>query len=169
MKRRRPSAQDKDCWWDYCVVAIAVASCTFVTGAELEPTLVIYAKVTTMTADSTALGFGGSTVDHRISDEVLRAISPLGLAASLKAIEELSAGDTAQRAVLSRKLEALEYEAKRAFEQYDVVDARNRLAAAELERRWNEKLHEIEAVKEQLSGLTEERYSLSSEDEANIL
>jgi hypothetical protein len=24
-----------------------------------------------------------------------------------------------------------------------VVDARNRLAAAELERRWNEKLHEI--------------------------
>jgi DNA invertase Pin-like site-specific DNA recombinase len=115
------------------------------------------------------IGFGGATVDHRISDEVLKVISPLGVAASLKAIEELGAGDTAQRAALSRKLEALEYEAKRAFEQYDVVDARNRLAAAELERRWNEKLHEIEGVKEQLSGLTEKRYSLSSEDEANIL
>jgi len=47
-----------------------------------------------------------------------------------------------------------------------VVDARNRLAAAELERRWNEKLQEIETVKEQLSGLAEKRYSLSSEDEA---
>ena len=69
-------------------------------------------------------------------------IAPLGVEASLKAIEELSAGDTAQRAALSRKLEQLEYEA-RAFEQYDVVDARNRLAAAELERRWNEKLEEI--------------------------
>jgi hypothetical protein len=60
--------------------------------------------------------------------------------ASLRAIEELSAGDAAQRSVLSSKLEQLEYEAKKAFEQYDAVDARNRLAAAELERRWNEKL-----------------------------
>jgi DNA invertase Pin-like site-specific DNA recombinase len=115
------------------------------------------------------IGFGGATVDHRISAEVLKVISPFGVAASLRAIEELSAGDTAQRAALLRKLEALEYEARRAFEQYDVVDARNRLAAAELERRWNEKLHEIEIVKEQLSGVAEKRYSLSSEDEANVL
>jgi hypothetical protein len=115
------------------------------------------------------IGFGGATVDRRISAEVLKVISPLGVAASLRAIEELSAGDTAQRAALSRKLEALEYEARRAFEQYDVVDARNRLAAAELERRWNEKLHEIQIVKEQLSGVAEKRYLLASEDEANIL
>src|SRR5215472_12227166 len=101
------------------------------------------------------IGFGGATVDGRISDELLKVISPLGVAASLKAIEELSAGETAQRLALSRKLEALEYEAKRAFEQYDVVDARNRLAAAELERRWNEKLQEIETARQQLSGLTE--------------
>src|ERR1700760_504849 len=63
------------------------------------------------------IGFGGATVDRRISDEVLTVISPLGVAASLKAIEELKAGDTAQRAALSRKLQALEYEAQRAFEQ----------------------------------------------------
>jgi hypothetical protein len=35
----------------------------------------------------------------------------------------LSAGDAAQRAALSSKLEQLEYEAKKAFEQYDAVDA----------------------------------------------
>jgi hypothetical protein len=52
-----------------------------------------------------------------------------------------------------RKLEQLVYEAKKAFEQYDAVDARNRLAASELERRWNEKLEEIEAVKQRLSSL----------------
>jgi hypothetical protein len=78
------------------------------------------------------IGFGGATVDRRISDELLKVISPLGVAASLKAIEELSTGDAARRVALSRKLEALEYEAQRAFEQYDVVDARNRLAAAEI-------------------------------------
>src|SRR5205085_8796752 len=109
------------------------------------------------------------TVDRRISDELLKVISPLGVAASLKAIEELSASDTAQRLALSRKLEALQYEAQRAFEQYDVVDARNRLAAAELERRWNEKLQEIEAVRQQLACLAERRYSLSLEEEASIL
>jgi len=81
------------------------------------------------------IGFGGATVDRRLSTELLKVISPLGIAASLKAMEELSCGEAAQRAALSSKLEQLEYDAKRAFEQYDVVDARNRLAAAELERR----------------------------------
>src|SRR3984957_9027582 len=115
------------------------------------------------------IGFGGASVDRRFSQELLKVISSFGVEASLKAIEELSSGDAAQRATLTNKLGQLEYEAKRAFEQYDVVDARNRLAAAELERRWNEKLHGIETVKEQLPGFAEKRYSLSSEDEANIL
>src|SRR6202043_381098 len=84
------------------------------------------------------IGFGGASVDRRFSHELLKVISRFGVAASLKAIEELSSGDAAQRTTLANKLEQLEYEAKRAFEQYDVVDARNRLAAAELERRWNE-------------------------------
>jgi hypothetical protein len=34
-------------------------------------------------------------------------------------------------------LRAPEYEAKKAFEQYNAMDARNRLVAGELERRWN--------------------------------
>lgn len=114
------------------------------------------------------IGFGGASVDRRLSQELVKALSPLGVAASLRAIEELSAGDAAQRAVLSSKFEQLEYEAKKAFEQYDAVDARNRLAAAELERRWNEKLEEIGAVKERLAHLNEMRHSLSVEEEARI-
>jgi hypothetical protein len=114
------------------------------------------------------IGFGGSTVDRRFSQELLKVISPFGVEASLKAIEELRSGDAAQRTALASKLEQLEYEAKRAFEQYDVVDARNRLAAAELERRWNEKLEEIEATRQQLSSLEGKRCSLSSEEEARI-
>jgi DNA invertase Pin-like site-specific DNA recombinase len=115
------------------------------------------------------IGFGGAMVDRRLSDELLKVISPLGVEASLKAMEELSSGEAAQRAALSSKLEQLEYEAKRAFEQYDVVDARNRLAAGELERRWNQKLEEIETVRQQLTCLAERRYSLSAEEEASIL
>jgi hypothetical protein len=115
------------------------------------------------------IGFGGATIDRRFGQELLKVISPFGVQASVKAIEELSSADSAQRAALSNKLEQLQYEAKRAFEQYDLVDARNRLAAAELERRWNEKLEEIEAVQRQLSSLEGKRYALSSEEEARIL
>src|SRR6202163_3150754 len=114
------------------------------------------------------LGFGGASVDRRLGQELLTVISPFGVEASLKALEALSAGDAAQRAALSSKLEQLEYEAKKAFEQYDAVDARNRLAAAELERRWNEKLEEIEAVKQRLASLNGKRYSLSADEEIRI-
>src|SRR5499427_8316975 len=114
------------------------------------------------------IGFGGGSVDRRVGHELLKAIAPLGVEASLRALEELSADGAAQRAALSCKLEQLVYEAKRAFEQYDAVDARNRLAASELERRWNEKLEEIEAVKQRLSSLDAQRYSLSPEEEIRI-
>ena len=114
------------------------------------------------------IGFGGGSVDRQVGQELLKVISPLGAEASLRALEELSAGDAAQRATLSSKLEQLEYEARKAFEQYDAVDARNRLAASELERRWNEKLEEIAAVKQRLSSLDGTRYSVSPEEETRI-
>jgi hypothetical protein len=115
------------------------------------------------------LGFGGASVDRRLGQELLKVISPLGLEASLRALEELSAGDAAQRIALSSKLEQLEYEARKAFEQYDAVDARNRLAASELERRWNEKLEEIATTKQRLASLNTRRYSLTADEEARVL
>jgi len=115
------------------------------------------------------LGFGGASVDRRLGQELLKVISPLGLEASLRALEELSAGDTAQRIALFSKVEQLEYEARKAFEQYDAVDARNRLAAGELERRWNEKLEEMAKTKQRLAGLDGKRYSLSADEKARIL
>jgi hypothetical protein len=52
--------------------------------------------------------FGGASVDRRLSQELLKVISPLGIEASLRALEELSTGDAAQRITLSSKLEKLE-------------------------------------------------------------
>jgi hypothetical protein len=110
------------------------------------------------------IGFGGVSVDRRLSKELLKVISPLGVEASLRALDELSVGDAAQRIALASKLEQLEYEARRAFEQYDSVDARNRLVASELERRWNEKLEEIARTKHRLSELNGMRHALSTEE-----
>src|SRR5499427_1678356 len=111
------------------------------------------------------IGFGGSSVDRRVGQELLKVIAPLGVEASLRALEELSTGGAAQCAALSRKLEQLVYEAKKALEQYDAVDARNRLAASELERRWNEKPEDTEAVKQRRSTLDAQRSSLPPSEE----
>jgi DNA invertase Pin-like site-specific DNA recombinase len=118
---------------------------------------------------SYCMAFGGALVDRRFSKELLEVISPLGIRASLDAIEELSQTDDERRRALKRQLEQLEYEARRAFEQYDEVDPRNRLVAAELEGRWNAKLYEVERVRTALSGLDQERRPLAKEEEEKIL
>ncbi|MFH0342857.1 MAG: hypothetical protein ACHBNF_12170 [Chromatiales bacterium] len=56
-------------------------------------------------------GFGGATVDKRVSDEILNALSPLGVAASLAAIEQRNAKSSDRRDALTRQLQQLDYEA----------------------------------------------------------
>ena len=71
---------------------------TCATGAAVAPTRVISARETTTMADSIASVLVARRVDRRLGQEVLKVISPFGVEASLKALEELSAGDAAQRA-----------------------------------------------------------------------
>ncbi len=114
------------------------------------------------------LGFGGDRVDRRIAEEVLQAISPLGIEASLQAIDRLTDDEDDQRQLLARRLEQIEYDSQRAFEQYNEVDPRNRLVADELERRWNTKLEEIEQIKTDLTELAHQRPSLTDADQERI-
>lgn len=117
---------------------------------------------------SHCLRFGGRGVDQRFSDELLAAISPLGVEASLEAIRQLESKNDGRRKAIAHQLEQVEYEARRAFEQYDEVDPRRRLVAAELERRWNEKLQEVEAVKASLGELDREVQPLSDDEKAEL-
>jgi DNA invertase Pin-like site-specific DNA recombinase len=114
------------------------------------------------------LGFGGDRVDRRITEEVLQAISPLAIEASLQAIDRLTNDEDDRRHVLQRRLEQLQYDARRAFEQYNEVDPRNRLVADELERRWNKKLEEIEQIQTDLTSLDQQRPSLTDADQERI-
>jgi hypothetical protein len=115
------------------------------------------------------VAFGGGIVDRRFSERLLEVISPLGVEASLRALDELAGQDDERRQARSRKVEQLEYETQRAFEQYNEVDPRNRLVAAELERRWNEKLCELEETRASLLDLEREARSVTSEDRARLL
>jgi len=113
--------------------------------------------------------FGGAGVDRRFTQELLSVISPLGLQASLEALEGLKQREHEQRQTLEHKLEQLHYEAQRAFEQYNEVDPRHRLVAAELERRWNAKLEEVEAVQATLAALSQHQRALTDGDRTTIL
>ena len=115
------------------------------------------------------LGFGGRLVDERLGEEILSVVSPLGIEASLRAVTELETGIDERQGMLRRQLEQVEYEAQRAFEQYNEVDPRNRLVASELERRWNEKLDDVERMRAALTEMERAVPQLSAADRVKIL
>jgi len=115
------------------------------------------------------LGFGGRAVDERIGQELLRVLSPLGMQASLAAIAKLSSTEDERCVALRLQLEQLEYEAQRAFEQYNEVDARNRLVASELERRWNVKLEQVQTARSALQELEKKTRPLLEHQRTAIL
>jgi DNA invertase Pin-like site-specific DNA recombinase len=114
------------------------------------------------------LGFGGRAAETAVSAELLRVISPLGLAASEAALERRTEEDDSRRRALELALRQLEFEARRAFEQYDEADPRNRLVAAELERRWNAKLEEAARVRSTLDGLSPRTALVGQEERETI-
>jgi len=116
------------------------------------------------------ISFGSLRVDEAVSREVLIALRPIGVQAALHAIEQRADDDDAKRRQLELALEQARFEAARAQRQFDVVDPGNRLVAAELERRWNERLAEIsrrEAEIEALQALT--RPALSPDQHADLM
>ncbi len=95
---------------------------------------------------SYCIGFSGATAEKHITKEILKVISPKGATASLQAIEQLNHQQNDRQQALLRQLEQAEYEAERAFTQYDQVDPHNRLVADTLEQRLNQKLEKADQV-----------------------
>lgn len=86
-------------------------------------------------------------IDEAVSQRVLETLQPAQLQIALKAYEELEQRHTAVDRQWRLKIERAEYEAQLAQRRYEEVDPANRLVASTLERRWNEALEQVEAVK----------------------
>jgi hypothetical protein len=67
------------------------------------------------------------------------------------------------------QIQQVEYEAARAFEQYDHADPKNRLVTSQLESRWNAKLEELAQLQEQLHALQAAVTPLSEADRQMIM
>ena len=113
--------------------------------------------------------FGSMKVDQRFEEEILAVISPLGVEASLRAMEQLTQKNNEHSQALMRKCEQLDYEAQRAFEQYDRVDPGNRLVADTLEKRWNDKLKILEHTRNELAHEQKQARTITDQDRDNVL
>jgi hypothetical protein len=92
-------------------------------------------------------------VDEAVCREVLGVLGPIGVQAALHAIEQHADDEHAKRRQLELALEQARFEAARAQRQFDAVDPGNRLVAAELERRWNERLAQVSRREAEIEAL----------------
>src|SRR5712671_389421 len=121
-------------------------------------------------AEMTCISFGGMRVDRAVAREVLDRVQPFGIEAALAAMESLGRERLDKLKQLENAVEQACFEAARARRQYDAVDPENRLVAADLERRWNEKLEALRAAEEQLSQIhAEPAPSIQAADRVRLL
>jgi excisionase family DNA binding protein len=110
-------------------------------------------------------------VDRVVAQEVLDRLQPLGIEAALAAMQAHDERQCDKRQQIENSVRQAQYEAARARRQYDAVDPDNRLVAAELERRWNEKLVQLRDLEMQLDQLnqTKQAPTLATEDRARLM
>ena len=94
------------------------------------------------------LSLQASAIDAAVVQAFFEAIRP----AQLDALEAILAEQQAEHQRLvqqwQERLKRSQYEVHLAQRQYDAVDPDNRLVAAELERRWETKLHQLQDARE---------------------
>ena len=112
------------------------------------PRYVCRGLVRTTDAPSDCTSLRAPVVDEAVVQAFFAAIQP----AQIDALDALLVAQQEERARLTRQweeqLKRAQYEAQLAQRQYDAVDPDNRLVAAELERRWEDKLRGLQQTTE---------------------
>ncbi|MFH1463900.1 MAG: recombinase family protein [Pseudomonadota bacterium] len=114
------------------------------------------------------LAFGSKLIDLRVGQELCRALSPLAIdGAKLALARRREEQDQATRAARLH-LQAAQYEVDRAFEQFDLVDPKNRLVADSLEERLNQRLAELREAQEALTQIIADTPALTPEQRRRL-
>jgi DNA invertase Pin-like site-specific DNA recombinase len=111
----------------------------------------------------------GAVIDEFVAGQILAAVAPAALEASLAAVAEVER----ERATLARqwqlRRERARFETERAARQYQACEPENRLVARELERRWEEALRQQRLLEDDYERWQRSAPArLSAEDEAAI-
>jgi excisionase family DNA binding protein len=116
------------------------------------------------------ISFGGMRIDRAVGAEVIERLQPLGIEAAIGAMEARRTENADKLRQIELAHDQARYEAARARRQYDAVDPDNRLVAAELEQRWNERLLAVHALEDERDGLARcSNESLTQAERAQLL
>lgn len=96
------------------------------------------------------LSFGAKAVDDAVGEQLCRVVEPLAIDASQEAFALDQQEQERALAQGKLRIQAAQYAADRAFEQYDLADPKNRLVVDTLEQRLNAKLKELHLARQDL-------------------
>ena len=108
-------------------------------------------------------------IDAAVVEAFLTAVSPISVRVATQVMDQVEQDLISQRRQRELQLEQARYEARLAQRQYDAVDPSNRLVAAELERRWNEKLERVTQLERTYAQAERDaEWNLTAEERAAI-
>ncbi len=107
------------------------------------------------------LSVGACRVDPIVAQQLCRALDSSGIEAATRAFEQIEKSRADELNYAKQQVEAAQYAASHAFEQFDACDPRNRLVADNLEKRLNDKLQRLAEAKETLHKQQSSRLTLT--------
>jgi len=115
-------------------------------------------------------GMTASVLDGLLVEQVLRALEPAALEASLKAIKDIQLERERLTQHWRQRLERARYEVERAERQYMAVEPENRLVVRTLERQWEETLRRQQQIQEEYDRFERDQPpGLTEQERAKIL
>ncbi len=100
-------------------------------------------------AEPLCQSLSGQSLDDLVARQILAAVEPAALEASLAAVAEVERERAALLQHWQLRLERAGYEAERAARQYQACEPENRLVGRELERRWEDALKQQRQLEEE--------------------
>jgi hypothetical protein len=111
------------------------------------------------------MSMAGRVLDEKVSSLVLRALEPASLDVSLQVAENVEAERRRLEQQWQQRLERAQYEADRAYRQYNAVEPENRLVARTFEKKLEETLAIKKSLEEEHDRFVAEQPTVLSEEE----
>jgi hypothetical protein len=109
-------------------------------------------------------------LDEAICVEVFKVLKPAEIELAVAALNDLEQRDQAIMRQWNMRIERAEYDCALAQRRYEEVDPSNRLVASSLERRWNEALVQLDALKAEAATFQRQKARVvTAEQKAKVL
>ena len=118
-------------------------------------------------AAHTCQSMSSKPIDEQVVALFFEAMAPAQIELAMQVVDKLREEKQALQRQWEQQLSQARYEAQLAQRQYDAVNPANRLVAATLERRWNEKLEAVQALEKAYQGAQAQAHFAISDEEQN--